>query len=105
MKQAQSKKKVRKNEGKLKVISKKKICDRCHKLILPNEKCVLLRTYRDIETEKMQSEFWYHIKCWVDFFNECVIAKLRVSEKMAFNVIKNNPIMQNLMKNAGVLQI
>jgi len=98
--------KKRKSEKKFKKEGNKNIfCVKCKCLIKPKEKCCSIITYEDIETKKIQAEKWFHIACWTDFFNQCVMNKMTQVKDEAMQTIKANPLFQTLLKNIGLMKI
>lgn len=100
-------KKEKKNVRKIKEISNnhKIVCEKCTKEIKTNEKCILVRTYLDLKTQKEQSSHYYHFNCWLEYFNNCVVTKLQDSMSTAMKFMGQNPFIHNLLKNAELCKI
>lgn len=81
------------------------ICEKCKKEILLNERCVNLITYRELQTNNIRENYWYHFQCWLDFFNDCVLNRLKAAQGKAAEIMKSNPLINKFMKNAGLLEL
>ena len=84
----------------LNVLAKKPrrfVCYHCGKKIKEGEKYVIVGTHVGIKEKETFSEYFYHLKCWGDYFNERVTDRLNVAQRQAMAVIKQSP-MFNLVK-------
>lgn len=81
-----------------KVKPKAFVCYHCKKKILENEKYVIVGTYIGIEKRETFSEYFYHLNCWVEFFNQAVKKRLDETQKQAFDVIKQSPMFSMLKR-------
>ena len=87
------------------------VCSKCLKSIETNQRFVLLGTYELNKKEKEKldvgfiSEYYYHIQCWVDYFNDRVIEKLKNSQQQAMEMISSSPLFSNLIKNTHILAV
>lgn len=73
------------------------VCHHCKKKILENEKYVIVGTYIGIKKRETFSEYFYHLNCWVEFFNQAVKKRLDNAQKQAMDVIQQSP-MFNMLK-------
>ena len=73
------------------------VCYHCRKKIKEGEKYVIVGTYLGIKKRETFSEYFYHLNCWQEFFNQAVKKRLDEVQKQAFDVIKQSP-MFNLVK-------
>jgi hypothetical protein len=80
-----------------KVKPKEFVCYHCKKKILEKEKYVIVGTYIGIKKRETFSEYFYHLNCWVEFFNLAVKKRLDNAQKQAMDVIKQSP-MFNMIK-------
>jgi len=80
-------------------------CYKCKKLILPKQKCISFITYKDIETKKILQENWFHENCWEQAFLKCVQERLNYEKSQALKLLQQNPMVQNLIKNMGLLKV
>ena len=104
-----------KSEGVVKINDEKQvkdfICSKCLNEIKEDERFVLIGTYELKEKAEdnldvgFVSEYFYHLNCWVEYFNQKVIEKLHTSQSQAMDLIKGNPVFQNLIKNASLLKM
>jgi hypothetical protein len=87
------------------------VCAKCLKTIGKNQRFVLLGTY---ELNKksganldvgLVDEHYYHISCWVDYFNQRVIERLTRTQSQAIDFLQNNPVFDNLIKNTNLLRV
>ena len=87
------------------------VCAKCLKEIKLGERFVLLGTYdfKDKDDELLDvgfiSEYFYHMQCWVDYFNQKVIERLTNSKTQAMEMFRNNPMFNNLVKNVQLLKV
>lgn len=87
------------------------VCSKCLKSIENKQRFVLLGTYElgNKEKEKLDvgfvSEYYYHLQCWIDYFNDRVIEKLKNSQQQAVELMGKSPLFANLIKNAQMLQV
>lgn len=79
-----------------KVKPKAFVCYHCKKKILDNEKYVIVGTHIGIKKRETFSEYFYHLNCWVEFFNLAVKKRLDEAQKQAFDVIKQSPMFSML---------
>jgi len=104
-----------KKDGICKINDKKLIkdfvCSKCLNDIKEGERFVLIGTYelKEKVLENLEvgfvSEYFYHLSCWIDYFNEKVVDKLKASQTQALDFMKNSPALQNLIKNASLLKM
>lgn len=87
------------------------VCAKCLKTIGINQRFVLLGTYEFNKKEKenldvgLVDEYFYHLPCWIKYFNQKVIERLAQTSKQAMGFLRNNPMFNNLIKNASLLKI
>jgi hypothetical protein len=102
-------------DGLVKINNKKLIndfvCAKCLKTIGANQRFVLIGTYEFKEKDKenlnvgLVSEYFYHIQCWVDYFNGKVTERLINSQSQVMEMLKSNPMFNSLIKNASEMRI
>jgi hypothetical protein len=73
------------------------VCYHCSFKIKEGEKYVIVGTYLGIKKRETFSEYFYHLNCWQEFFNQAVKKRLDEAKKQAFDVIEQSP-MFNIVK-------
>jgi hypothetical protein len=78
---------------------KSHICVRCQKEIKKGEMAVLVRNYSSLPEDKVHSEYYYHNVCWMQFFEECIVQKMKLMQGQVMDIIKKNPDILNMFRN------
>lgn len=72
------------------------VCYHCKKKILEEQKYVIVGTYIGVKERETFSEYFYHLNCWVEYFNQSVNKKLGEIQNQIVDSLKNNPMFQAL---------